>query len=378
MNSRLMKKALSLLLAAAMATAMLPLSALAAYTDTAGHYAQAAIEKWSDAGILTGDAGTFRPDAPITRGEMAVIIDRVMKFREKSENTFSDLGQDFYTDAVLKANAAGVMLGHDGMVRPADKITREDAAVMLGRALGVRESAAASAFSDAASVSDYAVGYVNALAAKGYIRGDQNMYRPKSGITRAEVVTILNNAIGGLFTEGKEYTGDVTGMAVVSAPDAVLKDMTITGDLLIAQGVGQGDVTLDNVKVTGATVIRGGGTNSIHIVGASELGPIYIEKTADGEIRVVKADGSAVGVIYVDDGDDAVILEGAFDDVTVNAEVEVRINSGSTVSTLTVNAQATIENKGTVTAAEVNADGVTLSGSKPKTVTVDPSVTEQP
>jgi DNA-binding transcriptional ArsR family regulator len=50
----------------------------ASYTDTGTHWASSAIDKWSGLGVLQGYDGKFRPNDPITRGEMAVIIDRII------------------------------------------------------------------------------------------------------------------------------------------------------------------------------------------------------------------------------------------------------------------------------------------------------------
>jgi hypothetical protein len=137
-------------------------------------------------------------------------------------------------------------------------------------------------------------------------------------------VTILDGAVSALFNEAKEYGADVSGTAVVNAPGAILKNMTIRGDLIIAEGVGSGDVTLDHVTVLGNTFVRGGGPDSIHITGGSSLAGITIEKTDAGEVRVVTSDGSVVDAVYVNDGSDDVILTGAFKKVTVLADVQVR------------------------------------------------------
>ena len=96
-------------------------SALAAntYADTIGHWAEEAIIEWSGENVLNGYNGNFRPDDSITRGEMAAILNRIMQYSEISSNTFADLDNNaWYTDAILRANAAGVMLGDETGMRP--------------------------------------------------------------------------------------------------------------------------------------------------------------------------------------------------------------------------------------------------------------------
>ena len=369
------------------------------YTDVQNHWAQTAIEKWSNLGIIQGYNGSFRPDDSITRGEMAVIIDRIMQYKTSANNSFSDLGQAFYTASILKANAAGVILGDKKTIRPTDAITREEAVVMISRALGLTASASTSvSFSDSANISSWALGYVNSMANKRYLQGTNGKFNPKSLIKRAEIVTILNNAIAKLgSTTTAEYTGDVTGTVVVNTSSATLSNMKITGDLIIAEGVGNGDVTLKNVTVTGNTIIRGGGANSIHITGNSNLAAISIEKTAGGAIRVVTSDKSVVNSVYINDGSDDVILTGSFNSVTVAAKVAVQavnatiqtvavamqdaslnLDAGTKVNTLILDTKATITNNGTISKAEVKANDVKINGNEPTKVNVGSNVTNGP
>ena len=83
------------------------------YSDVIGHWAENQIKTISEYGLVTGSNGEFRPNDAITRGEMAVILNSLMGYEVKSENNFTDLPEKFYTDAILKANAAGVMYGNN-------------------------------------------------------------------------------------------------------------------------------------------------------------------------------------------------------------------------------------------------------------------------
>ncbi len=45
-----------------------------------GHWAKGSIERLAKLGLIKGDEkGNFRPDQPITRAEVAVLLDRVLK-----------------------------------------------------------------------------------------------------------------------------------------------------------------------------------------------------------------------------------------------------------------------------------------------------------
>jgi len=371
---------------------LFPSTAFAFYSDVEQHWGQASIEKWSDIGIIKGSNGEFRPNDSITRGEMAVIIDRIMNYQTKSSKNFTDLGQDFYTDGILKATAAGVVQGYGTTVRPTDKITREEAVVMLGRALGLSESVTVSkTFSDSSKISSWAIGYVNVMANSGYINGSNGSFYPKSNITRAEAITILDNSIKELCSEAKYFTGDVSGVVIINTPGVVLKDMQINGDLIIAEGVGSGDATLDSVAVSGKVIIRGGGANSIHIIGNSKIANIIVQKTDDGTVRIATSDRAIVDAVVIDDGNDDIILTGSFGNVTIAADVTVMAVNAVIKNIVITSANATlnvdkdskiteinvaetaidgkiaINNQGTITKATV-IEGVTLNGNKPLTL----------
>ncbi|WP_390905330.1 S-layer homology domain-containing protein [Paenibacillus melissococcoides] len=51
--------------------------------DYTGHWAEASIRRMLEAGIMNGRGNGFAPDEPITRAEVAVVIDRVLNGARK-------------------------------------------------------------------------------------------------------------------------------------------------------------------------------------------------------------------------------------------------------------------------------------------------------
>jgi hypothetical protein len=99
------KKRLPKLLAGVLAAAMALTTVSAAFTDTEGHWAEEAIQRWSEEySLIQGyDDGTFRPDASITRGAFAGVLDRFLKYSAVSPaETFSDTAGVYWEEAVLK------------------------------------------------------------------------------------------------------------------------------------------------------------------------------------------------------------------------------------------------------------------------------------
>ena len=359
------RRILSALTAGALAVSIMT-PALAA-NDLDGHWSQAAMNTWMEYGIIQGyNDGSVQPDKSITRGELAVMLDRVMEYQSMAKNNFTDLDNSWYTDAILGANAAGVITGYtDGTVKPEATITRQEAVVMFARVLGLdTESAPAANFLDQDEIASWAEGAVNAMVSKGYIQGSNGSFRPNAGITRAEVVTILNNVFATLYQEAGEYTDDVNGSAVISADEVTLKDMTVSNDLIIAEGVGDGHVVLDGVTVEGTLLIRGGGENSVIIKGDSEIDSVVVARR-DGTVRVSVEGAAAVDTVVVDDGSDAVLIEGTVDKVLVEgsgAEVEVTGTvEAVSVAETTADATVTIAKGASVDTLTTAAKNTTLS-----------------
>ena len=107
------------------------------YSDVnAGDWFNNAISTLSNAGIVTGyNDGTFRPNQPITRGEMAKIIANFANLNNGGK-TFTDLAGHWSKTYVELAAGNGWIAGYpDGSFRPDQKITRAETVTMINRVL---------------------------------------------------------------------------------------------------------------------------------------------------------------------------------------------------------------------------------------------------
>ena len=252
------------LLAAAMAIGCTTMTA-GAFSDTAGHWAESAINKWSqEYGIIQGyDDGTFRPDNSITRGAFAGILDRFLHFQTASPaNTFSDTAGTYWEDAILKLHASGVYLGNGGKALSGSTITRQQAVAMIGRAFNIAPEVASVSYTDGNEIAEYALSYVAEFESRGYLTDcTDGRFRPTDPITRAEIVNILGNMVHTLIQENTTWTQNVQGNLLISAAEgATLRDLEIGGDLILAPGV-QGTVTLTDTVIDGS--IRNYGTGQV-------------------------------------------------------------------------------------------------------------------
>lgn len=225
----------------------------ASYKDTAGHWAEAVVDKWSSYGIVKGADGYFRPDDNITRAEVAQITQNVIGYVDQAANTFSDVDAGaWYAPAVLKLAAAGTLGGDaDGSMRPNDNMKREEAITMLSRAFNIMpEYGYYSNYTDAYEISEYAVYHINNLASHGYINGyaDGGIH-PKATITRAEFVKIIDNIVGLYITSGG-YINDqsISNTAVVKNGGVTFTNFYSNGMIVSPQVTG--NVTLKDSNVS--------------------------------------------------------------------------------------------------------------------------------
>ncbi len=235
------------------------------FEDAENHWAHEAINIWSGHEVIQGFEGAFRPDDSISRAEMAVMINRIMNYQDQAENTFEDLSDTWYTDAILKLVKHGIMQGHDNQIRPEDPVTREEALVMIARTLGVKSKQKSVSFQDSDKISDWALEAVAAMTEKGFIHGyEDGSFRPGEKMTRACSVTVINNSIKGFYNKPGTYQAEeeLNGYVIVSSPDVVLEGMTINGDLILSPGVKDGTVTLKGSSVSGEQIIMGGNVES--------------------------------------------------------------------------------------------------------------------
>lgn len=283
--------------------------AIVAITDINNHWAKAVINSWIEKGFTKGyKDNTFKPDNTITRAEFIALINRSFGFTEKTDILFTDATEkDWYYEDVAKAVKAGYTAGYpDGTVGANKEITREQAAVMIGRLLNMEGNATAdsSSFADSSEFASWSTDVIGAVAATKIMTGYQDSgsesfsFKPANNIKRAEAIVSLDRALAyrdnnfklsGIYgpeTGSKTIQSDVT----IHVSGVTLQNTIITGNLIISDGVAEGDATLNNVIVKGTTTINGGGINSIHL-NNSTLETVIVNKPL-GSVRIV-AEGSS-------------------------------------------------------------------------------------
>lgn len=173
----------------------------ARFTDLDGYeWAESAIELFREKGFVKGRAhGFFEPGDSITRAEFVCMLTQVFGLSEDdAECTYADCTKDmwFYGYAAA-AEKHGLITGDGGYFRPEDKITRQDIAVILDRLVKAANISGAdektdTEFADEKDISDYASGGVHTLYRMGVINGyEDNGFRPMLNASRAEAVCLM-------------------------------------------------------------------------------------------------------------------------------------------------------------------------------------------
>ncbi|AHV95811.1 S-layer domain protein [Paenibacillus sabinae T27] len=379
--------------------------------DISRHWAEEEIKVWIGNGLISGYADrTFQPDKVITRAEFISLANKAFGFSHKADQTFKDVpqGKWFYND-VSKAKFTGYISGFgDGTFRPDQPITREESAKIIYQLMQLEEGTITrdtEAFQDEQQMSAWSKPYIKVVASKGYLKGyPDKSFRPQKPITRAEAVVVLDQAVGQLIHQPGTYDlkNTVGGNLTINSGGVTLKNAVIKGDLILAAGIGEGEVLLDHVTVEGRTIVNGGGEHSI-VIQDSSMNQVVVQKDL-GRVRLFTKGDTSISSTVVKSGakleeeqgneafksvsvestsvNDLVQFEGTFAKVAVKTTVTIEIYDQSTIALLEtytgsegaaiklqdnavlkeiiLQAAAKITGEGTILKAEINAEGVSF------------------
>ena len=254
------KQTLALLLAGAMLVPNAFAASPEDFHDFPTDWSAAGLRRAVDNGLLNGANGRIDGAGLLTRAQMAAIINRAFAAKKTADlSGYNDVSADaWYRSDLAAAVAMGTFQGANGQLNPERPITREEAFAVLARAFALESGSTASlnVFSDSASVSSWAADSAAALVENGYVNGANGALNPKNNITRAEFAKIISDMASTYADASASLPETVDGSLIVRDNSVSLAGKTINGDLIIADGVSQ--IDLSNVTVTGRILLRGG------------------------------------------------------------------------------------------------------------------------
>lgn len=377
-----MKKKHAITITAVLAASMaMSVTAFGAPTDIQGHWAQNTINKWVDKGDISGyPDGTFRPNNMITRAEFVVLVNNAMGYTKSGYAYFSDVPSHYWgKNAIQTGVAAGYISGDgNGIFRPNDPVTRQEAAAMISRILDLKQNESrAYRYTDSYAISNWAKGVVGAVSEAGIMAGyPDGSFGPNRVLTRAEAVLALDKTVNykpGDMEEDKEETQKEDMLLTQSK----LEDTTITGDLTISDRLGTKTITLEDVTVKGKLIVDGGGEIILKDCDIKEM--VMDQKDtavkASGKTTVEKTTFKKIGKLTGGDYTDVIVdkelsgyitIDAKVRNLTLDAETDLKLGSDARIKNMeiTKNAdKATIDfSKGKVEDMTVK-DKITIKGS---------------
>lgn len=156
-------------------------------------------------GVIPVDGERFYPNAPATRQDVILFLYNFAHIDAAYSNAYADVPfvdisrTDRYYRPICWAYNMGIADGYNSTTfNPEGQCTREQLCTIIMRYLacyGIEPKIVGGAdmFSDWNSISDYAKSYVLACRLAGFVNGGSGgNFRPKDGVTRAELAKILN------------------------------------------------------------------------------------------------------------------------------------------------------------------------------------------
>lgn len=154
-----------------------------------------AIAALLEARIMTGREDGFAPSVQVRRDQVATVLARTFALPPAGEQPFGDLADNVHAEAIAAAAEAGLVQGFgDGTFGPERPVTRGQLAAMLDRAFELPTAEGGPPFSDVAGTT-HAASIAN-VAEAGIITGfADGTFRPSAPSTRAQTASMVLYAL---------------------------------------------------------------------------------------------------------------------------------------------------------------------------------------
>jgi spore germination protein YaaH len=171
------------------------------FQDISDSYAYKSITSLHAKGILAGtQPGYFSPKKAVTRAEWVTTLDRTLGLEpvQAAVSSYRDVSrQAWYYGWIEAASQLDVVQGGTSATfQPNSPVTRQEAALMIARLMRSPGSGeAVSSFADADQIADWAREAVTTVNRYGFMKGEDDHFRPESSLTREETAALLERLL---------------------------------------------------------------------------------------------------------------------------------------------------------------------------------------
>ena len=287
-KNRIFCRLAALALAAALTVGLSVPAMAVSFTDVPdSHWAAKEISRCTALGIFQGEsASTFGLKKPMTRAAFAVVLCRFFGWdtAKRTQTPYSDVPADkWYAGAVSAAYENGAVTTQRLTFRPNDPITREEMAVMLIRALGYGSIAGLAQdldlpFTDVTSND----GYITMAYHMGLVTGTTaTTFSPDATATREQAAVLLIRLYDKLHSAAPNTVGIVTE-AAESAALADFETIAIAGGKLSVAGKNAVfSSTLDDAAATASAARANGSKVLLYVTAKSTILKATAAQTAE-------------------------------------------------------------------------------------------------
>jgi hypothetical protein len=347
--------------------------AAAAPQTTSGHGDQ--VQRGSATGHL--DSAT-KPGTAITRAEFIVLLNRSLgtftvdtpavtdvtyagsvKINGNGSRTFTDVPASHWAyNELASAVNAGYISGYaDNKLKPNGKVTRQEAAAIVGKVIGLTAGNAADVtkFIDSDKIGSWAKKSVAAAAEQKIINGyPDGKFQPLKPLTRAEAIAILNAASGynlssvdnltttpgGTVTDStygntsatsdskaEDSSTSTSTESTTTDTDSTTSSSTTTDNSTTTDTIADTDTTTDAVSSTGTLKVNDVYDGEGTITGTAKAGSIVTAYSNDLPIgsAVAKDDGTFSISVTTQKATVTLVIKAEDADGNESAPVEVSV-----------------------------------------------------
>lgn len=240
-----------------------------------GYWAKSAIYQISSLDIMQGmERGIFSPTTKVTNEQaITTVLNSMGKATEVNE---LNLVSNYWSDKYIKYGIKNGLITGKTVLKLSDTsgnvdalkkkgvyirdvaITREEMAELIAKAFSISQETSEEKkpleFTDENQIDENKKTYVNAVSMNGIMVGsDDNMFNPKSGLTRAELAQILKNCENYILTN-LGVTKHMGFVESVGTSNILISDEN--GDNITVDLSGKNVPTLRNNSLSGAYILK--------------------------------------------------------------------------------------------------------------------------